>query len=150
MTPLQIATVQALTKRCEECDAILSGERATSPRVKYCVSCESELRRNHSNRRPEHDPGVCSATVGAAHELLVASDLLRRGLSVFRSVSANCDCDMIVMNGTKLLRLEVTTGYTQKSGKIFWPHHDPEKYDVLAAVHKDGIEYRPPLIEWPR
>src|SRR5882724_3603848 len=65
--------------------------------------------------------GLSSGTVGALHELLVAADLLRRGYEVFRPLSQAASCDLLVLHGRQLLRVEVTTGYHSPTGEIRAP-----------------------------
>jgi hypothetical protein len=86
-----------------------------------------------------HDYIANNGTIGAINELYVSSDLMARGLSVFRALSPSCKCDLIVMldNG-ELKRLEVKTGHItgSKTGDIKIRHgactHD--SFDWLAIV----------------
>jgi hypothetical protein len=68
--------------------------------------------------------------LGAANELLVASDLLRRGYAVFLPVNNRSCCDLVVIIDNKPLRVEVKT------------NHDYYKYQFndfdLAAKVVDG------------
>jgi len=90
-------------------------------------------------REKAHDYIANSGTIGAINELYVSSDLMARGLSVFRALSPSCKCDLIVMldNG-ELKRLEVKTGHItgSKTGDIKIRHsactHD--SFDWLAIV----------------
>ena len=80
-----------------------------------------------------------SGTTGAINELYVASDLMSRGFSVFRSMSPSCTCDLITMlNDGSLKRVEVKTGHItgSKTGEIK-VRHAPcthNKFDWLAIV----------------
>jgi len=86
-----------------------------------------------------HDYIANTGTIGAINELYVSSDLMARGLSVFRALSPSCKCDLIVMlhNGD-LKRVEVKTGHItgSKTGDIKIRHslctHDA--FDWLAIV----------------
>jgi hypothetical protein len=94
-------------------------------------------------------PNIPSPSVGAIHELQVGADLLARGFQVFTALRASADCDLAVLIGKKLVRLEVTTGYKAPSGKISFPNHNPERYDALAVViAKEMIHYFPPPDQW--
>lgn len=64
-------------------------------------------------------------------------------MSVFRALSPSCDCDLAVLKNCKLIRVEVTTGYTMQNGALSYHHHDTKNYDVIAVVHKGGISYFP-------
>lgn len=89
-----------------------------------------------------------TGTTGAMHEMLVAIDLLRRGLYVYRSLTPNAPSDLAVLHGCRLIRVEVTTGYASPAGATWHPKKDGTKFDVLAIVTHDGtISYRPELAE---
>jgi hypothetical protein len=79
--------------------------------------------------------GLPSGTTGAISELLVSSDLLRRGYAVFRALSPSCSCDLAILKGGRLFRVEVRTAYRhQKTRRLFYPKVDPEKSDIAALV----------------
>ncbi len=82
--------------------------------------------------------------------MLVAVDLLRHGLYVYRSLTPNSPSDLAVLQGSRLVRVEVTTGYLTYSGKLMHPKakKDLSKYDLLAVVRHNGeINYYPSLEE---
>jgi len=56
-------------------------------------------------------------TVGAIAELVVATDLLKKGYDVFRALSPHCSCDLAILKNRKLYRIEVRNGYRLKNGK---------------------------------
>ena len=88
------------------------------------------------------------STVGAMHELIVCVDLLKKGFSVFRSVTPNCSCDLAILKNNKLLKIEVKTGY-KVNGKIQYPHlseENKQNHDVLAVVVHGETYYIPDLI----
>lgn len=107
------------------------------PNAKQCPDCRGQ----HKTKLPnEHGVSLSSGTVGALHELLVAADLLRRGYAVFRALSQSAPCDLAILLGPRLFRVEVTTGYRNASGYVSSPKrkHEREKWDVLAIVLHDG------------
>ena len=77
-------------------------------------------------------------TVGAIHELVVATDLLKMGFHVFRSLSPACPCDLAILSNNKLIRVEVTTGYRSIGGNIQHNKKDIGKFDILAVVEHNG------------
>lgn len=78
--------------------------------------------------------------------MLVAVDLLRRGLYVYRSLTPNAPSDLAVLHGTRLIRVEVTTGYLTPKGDCHHPGKDSAKFDILAVVTHGGvITYSPPI-----
>jgi hypothetical protein len=78
------------------------------------------------------------STVGALRELIAASDLMKKGWEVFRSMSPACPCDLIIMSRNVMLRVEVRTGRRKKAGGIFVPKHGD--YDILAVVIRANDE----------
>lgn len=74
---------------------------------------------------------------------------MRRGYGVFRALSPSCPCDLIVLSGNAMVRVEVKTGTRAANGRIACGYtvKDRGRSDVLAiAVRKeDAIEYLPPI-----
>lgn len=139
------------------------GIRKYQPRVitgRVCVYCSGEIPvdkphnarycsdvcAHTANWRGKYE-GLTTGIVGAINELLVAADLLRRGLHVFRAMSPSCPCDLTVLKGSTLLRFEVTTARKSLvTNTISYPKHNPENYDFMALVFPDGtIQYLPSL-----
>lgn len=123
---------------CPTCGVLF---RAKVPHHRYC---SPECR-----RRGNYQPcptGLPTATVGTISELRVAADLLSRGYSVFRSLSASCSCDLAILRARKLLKVEVTTGYVHGDGRIMHCKNGKNdwrpKADVLAVVTTKGIHYQ--------
>lgn len=85
--------------------------------------------------------GNRTGPIGAASELIVCADLLRRGWDVFRSVSPTCYCDIIATKGPNTLEIEVRTA----SGQTGWHCSTDGKYDTLAIVRGTDIKYVPEL-----
>jgi hypothetical protein len=78
--------------------------------------------------------------------LEVAVDLLSRGFHVFRALSHSCSCDLAIVKDGKLIRVEVTTGHSNKNGTIGYPAKDETKFDILAVCTKNGIIYKPDIV----
>lgn len=99
-----------------------------------------------------------AGSIGAASELIVATDLLRLGFEVYRSVSPQAGCDLLVVKPDakkgsvygKTFRVEVKTGHRSGlnndrlniSGKP-----DKAKYDVLAVVVNKEVVYSPDILQ---
>ena len=132
---------------CKACGNLIPPERVRGySQTKFCtVTC----RNAHARRLyREANPSVGlipKGTVGAIAELRVSMDLLSRGYQVFRALSPHASCDLAVLQGDHLLRIEVTTAYRSSAGTITSPQHNPQSYDVLARVLPDMIIYSPPL-----
>lgn len=87
-----------------------------------------------------------TSTIGAAAELLVAADLLNRGIEVFRALNIHCSCDLIAHRHGKLARIEVKTGRLDWNGQPTAICRQRSKHDILAVVdRRRGIHYFPPL-----
>jgi hypothetical protein len=100
----------------------------------------------------EHTRGRTATThskTGAASELLVAADLLGRGIDAFRAVSPDAPCDLMALKGITSARVEVKT--VPKRAKTGLPYRvryqDWGKCDILALYYPaEGlIEYWPAL-----
>jgi len=91
-------------------------------------------------------PDLLPSTVGAMAELCVAADLLRHGFEVFRAVSPHSTCDLAVLKGGKLYRVEVKAGYRTASG-VLKGNAAKNPHDILAIYHAgEGIvAYTPEL-----
>ena len=87
-----------------------------------------------------------SSTIGARHELLVCADLMHRGFAVFRGVSPDCPCDLVVLQNGRVRRVEVTTGSRLATGEIHHPKRAAGRWDVLAVVvsGESTVTYMPP------
>jgi hypothetical protein len=86
-----------------------------------------------SGRKPWQE-NIPSGTTGAITEMMVGSDLMQRGFSVFRALSPACFCDLIATNDSLTLRVEARTGYQYGStGRIHFPKN------VAATVDLFGV-----------
>jgi hypothetical protein len=93
-----------------------------------------------------HTRKVSTHNLGAVSELFVAGDLLARGWSVYRAMSAHCVCDLVACDGDHTYKIEVRSANRAASGAWTYnakPRVD-ESYDVFALVLPDGtIRYKP-------
>jgi hypothetical protein len=89
---------------------------------------------------------VAPGTQGAIAELKVAAYLAERGYAVFRAVSPNSLCDLIVWKDGKAQRIEVKTGQILATGGISATYPKPGRYfDILAVVLPNEIRFTPTL-----
>ena len=89
---------------------------------------------------------MCTGTKGAYNELIAATDLMKCGYHVFRSLSPSCPFDLVVFSGRKSLHVEVRTAqrYTCLNGKRRINFSRNGEHDGLAhiyAVVHDGTVY---------
>jgi hypothetical protein len=89
---------------------------------------------------PPPSARIQATFVGASSELKVCADFLLAGYEVFRSVSLNCSCDLVVLKNGEVFRVEVKTGYKKQI-----PSADKTRFDILAVVNGEGISYYPAL-----
>lgn len=126
---------------CKQCGV---GFLTSHKRRKFCtVKCQKEFFNNGMSSGMKA-LGVSTATVGAIQELTVAVDLLRRGLPVFRALSPSCPCDLAILDGDKLIRVEVATGTASltSANNHIKMRTDRHKFDILAVVvHSGKIMY---------
>ena len=114
---------------------------------KYCsYECRHAAKKKLNSA--SRDFKLPSSTVGTINELLVAADLLQRGFQVFRALSPSCDCDLAVLIGKRLVRLEVTTGVQCQNGNASFARHDPGRYDAIAIMVSNAIRYTPAVETW--
>ena len=98
-----------------------------------------------------YDPSVSSGTVGAIHEMMVATDLMKRGFHVFRALSQSCPCDLVAYNVSGVpYRIEVRTWNKTVTGDIYASQlskpKDKGRQDCFAFVSRDGeIRYVPDI-----
>lgn len=106
----------------------------------YCsTKCEGIFRRRTQHREfSKLNPGA----VGAINEARVIADLLGRGYEVFKGVSAQSTCDLIIMKRKRLLRIEVRTGYMSPKGNIVGIRYGNIRADLLAIVAEGKIIYQ--------
>lgn len=128
---------------CAMCGEVISEKRARR-RAKYCshICLRKSERERWAVLNEGRSPNRKGQT-GATHKLMVCVDLMWKGYEVFRALSPDCPCDMIVMKDGEFLRVQVTTGYKNKSDAITYPHKDPSLYDLLAVIVNGEICYNP-------
>ena len=130
---------------CLYCDGAMP-EAKIRRHAKFCnESCRKK--RDYDAYR-QMNPNRCASrngATGAAHEMLVCADLLRKGYHVFRSVAPDGACDIIILQGKSVLRIEVKTSYKNRNGAIGWPNvsRQADRHDVLAVVVDGELHYRP-------
>jgi PD-(D/E)XK endonuclease len=139
--PPTYVLVPPQTDPCEACSPRLGANWLPSGPEGYCCrQAFSSARRQviYADRRRrgigtlqlnEKQMRAPDNFVGAANELTVAADLLRRGYAVFRSVTMQAPFDLVAVRGTTVERVEV------KSQVRVW---DKTLFDVLAVVGADG------------
>lgn len=133
---------------CEVCKGAIT---TRNNKRRFCSRrCKATQYRESRQQVPPRSK-VVPATTGTVSELRVAADLLLKGHAVFRALSPSCACDLVVLaqegDEWRLYRIEVTTGYAYQSGGLYYPKHDPAKYDILAVVvaATGAIHYSPDL-----
>lgn len=137
----------AMLANCANC---LEAFKLVQPKQKYCSRQCRKAGEQAAYRRLNHPvSGLPTATIGAMHELAVAIDLLKKGYSVYSSLSASSPGDLVIMNGGKTAKLvEVTTGKRSPTGNLTYPAHKKHSgtFDLIAVVEPNGrITYLPEL-----
>jgi hypothetical protein len=95
----------------------------------------------------KRDFGLSSSSAGAMSELLACADLLKKGYSVFRSVSPASNFDAIAFKNDKMISIEIRTGYMSKSGKLIFTKNQKDIAQHYAVVlhQKNEVVYIPEL-----
>lgn len=82
--------------------------------------CSNECRKKRYGRYNK-EYNISSNTVGAISELMISVDLMKKGYSVFRSLSPNCFCDILAIKNDEVRKIEIRTGYLNLNGKVTYP-----------------------------
>jgi len=134
-------------KKCKECKGkFIPSTSANKFCSKYCC------RRYHSklnNEKSTHN-ARSKGSLGAAVESIICGDLLLKGFDVYRAVTPNALCDLVIIKGKEVLRVEVKTCLIyKKTGRMYYASHNPENYDILALYHVQTktIIYKPEINE---
>lgn len=112
----------------------------TYSKSKYCSNI---CRHNYWNDYAAREQTVASSsisksTVGAISELMVCSDLMTKGYSVFRAISMNCFSDLIAIKGDKIYQVEVKTGRYRRDNKVVWPRGNTEGKCLAVYTFRDN------------
>lgn len=133
---------------CDACGGPIGVKVASQQKVGKKRYCSRECRRNsiRLSYRVAHTAqnlgnGICNSTSGAMGELIVAADLMRKHYNVFRALSPASICDLVIVAGKNVHRVEVTTGSMSASGKLKFIKHDPKRYDTIAVIVDKEIIY---------
>ena len=82
--------------------------------------------------------GLRTSRLGKQREMRVAIDLMRLG-EVFSAICPDSPFDLVLCQGGKMYRVEVTGATPTKNGGLSHPHKKTsDRYDILAAVLLDG------------
>ena len=82
---------------------------------------------------------------GAACELIVCADLIRKGYEVFRNVCGTGAADIIALKDSRTIGIEVRQAKKLRSDGSPTGHSKKLRTDVLAAVVGTQVFYNPPL-----
>ncbi len=127
-----------MTGICVNCGAII-GDKA----LRYCTRQCRKSAVLDRKRAQNSCAGLPSVTSGAIKELLVAADLMTRGLHVYRALSSSCPVDLQVLMGDGTsVGVEVKTGTVLLSGDVSSPKHHTDFHHVLAVVAAGEIHYQ--------
>ena len=109
---------------------------------KYCSKkCSKKIIAERYGRQGIF-PNIPNGTVGTISELIVITDLLKKGYEAYRPLSPNCSADILVEKNTKILKIEVRTGYKGINKTIYYPNKNI-KAPILAIVllKENNIKY---------
>lgn len=132
---------KAIDIDCTICQKRFTTTRSQS---KYCSdSCRKVA---YTGSLESMDLQGSTGSIGAYKELLVSLCLMKLGFSVYRALSPSAPCDLVATRGDTILRIEVTTGYPTRTGRVNYALHDPSRYDVICVVlNDDTVKFYPEL-----
>ena len=123
--------------RCGKCRKYVGYADVTKKPIVYCNERCKNATSVASARVSDFelvDANLSCGTKGAFAELLTAAILLSRGYDVYRSVSPNANCDLVIVRGKLVLRIEVRSGkYNGRSLK--YAKKDQDNADFYAVYH---------------
>lgn len=131
-------------KTCAKCSKHIPDKRLRYKQARFCSNLCSKFYHAKDGTNLKYS-GLNTGTIGALHELKVCCDLIERGFQVFRALSPSCECDLAILHNKRLIRVEVTTGYLYRNGRMSWSKHDALKFDLIAIVSTTGISYIPAI-----
>jgi hypothetical protein len=120
-----------MNKKCRHCKKDISESRLRKKAIYCSIDCakKDQLKIDRS-RNPNWD--LSNGTSGAVNELVVAVDLFRMHIAVFRALSPNAPCDLIGIYNGNIKRIEVRTArMNRKEGYNFGKKN---KADIMAVV----------------
>lgn len=95
-------------------------------------SARSRMEITSSGKTSAH---LSASVKGAMHEHLVCYDLLKRGYAVFRSCTPSSSCDLLLMAGDCISRVEVRTVVLYNGKPVLgYAYKDLMRQDIIAAV----------------
>ena len=128
-----------IEKKCFVCGKLFS---TRIEHRKYCnKECNKIAQGKYYNRQSVF-PNIPAGTVGTISELIVATDLLKKGYEVYRPLSPSCSADLLAEKKDKIFKIEVRTGYKNLKGKIFFPPNNI-KAPIIGVVllKENSIKY---------
>lgn len=123
--------------RCNQCNKYIGCAETIGQPLVYCADkCRKRVKLEAEQTESFEliDVSLCAGTKGAYAELLACAVLLGRGYDVYRSVSPNARCDLVIIKKGRMLKIEVRTG---RSGddSISFTRKDRDNADFYAVYH---------------
>lgn len=121
-------------RNCVVCGDVFYPTTGHEGSQKYCNSkCGNKIWKKDTHGILS-SKGIAGSTVGAIAELEVSCDLMKKGYSVFRSVSPASNFDLVGFLGEKLVTFEVRTGYIYTTGTLGFQRKPTDRADFYAVV----------------
>ncbi len=139
------------TKYCEQCGDIIPPKRFKNQPPHKVLYCSKECGQLSVQQRydllNERDPDMVQLNQGTSG-VHCRCCIPRRSYHVFRSQSPACPCDLIIMKGDCVQRVEVRTGNINLNGTFSYSKNRLElhEYDILAVVIRGkDVVYTPDI-----
>lgn len=125
-----------MNRRCANCGNPFELKDKRAWNKKYCShKCTPHHRLQVSGYKSK---GIPTATVGTIAEIVVCLDLLKKGYSVFRSISPSSNFDLVAFKNEKMISVEVRSGYLSNNKPVF-PKKEKDKAEYYAVVIHEVI-----------
>lgn len=123
-----------MQKICKNCKDIFY---SNNPQQVFCkVKCQLDKYKETSGRISKKLT-LPPSTIGEISELLVSSDLLKKGFDVFKALSSSCYCDLIATKKDLILRVEVKTCYKDKNNSKLYFNKSKNNFDIYAVCNRN-------------
>lgn len=128
--------VETQQKSCVFCESVFFTGISWK---KYCSrKCESDYQLKKTGRIAPRENPMSNCTVGATSELVIATDLLKRGYAVFRQLSMFNMFDLVAIKGDTALFIEARTGYRGENGKMSFVKKIHPKANTFAICDRSS------------
>ena len=100
-------------KCCVRCGNKIPEDRA----MRHSIFCTNDCRNKRQNEQYQQfkNPQLTTGTKGAFRELIVAADLMSKGIEIYRAMSPSSSCDLVAKHRELFYGVEVKTAVLRRN-----------------------------------